>query len=166
LFLAYRQKQPVYEQDKRTSLDDNTSIMNPLTVEQKHLGIMEGDASLLYLLQRYAEQTGYLIHIEKSPFSVETIRSHDPVAVIFPSVEILEGAQPLAAELTNNDIPILVCSAVSDEAKTRELGADYCLLHPLVFESFSSAVNAAVKSQLESRASKNKGPGNSSINPV
>jgi len=142
--------------------------MDPLTDVQKVSGIviLEGDLSLLYLLRRYTEQIGYRIHIEKSPFSVETIRSHDPVAVLFPSVEILEGAQPLVAELTNNDIPIIVCSAVLDEAKTRDLGADYCLLHPLVFESFSSAVNAAVESQLESRASKNRGQGYSSINPV
>jgi hypothetical protein len=163
---AYRQKQSVYRQDKRTSLNDNIVIMNPLTAAQKYLGIMEGDSSLLYLLQRYAEQIGYLSHIEKSPFSVEAIQSHGPVAVIFPSVEILENAQTLAAALTNNDIPIIVCSSLSDQAKTRELGADYCLLHPLVFESFSAAVNAAVKSQLESRASKNDGRGSSAINPV
>jgi hypothetical protein len=119
-------------------------IMDQSPVEQKHAGIVVvgGDSSLHYLLERYAGRIGYPVSVEKDPSSAEAIRKFEPVVVIFPSVEILEGAQSLAIELTNLDIPLIVCSSVFDQAKTRELGADYCLLHPLAFDSFSSIVSA------------------------
>ena len=128
-------------------------IMDQLPVEQKRLGIVVvgGDSSLQYLLERYAGRVGYSVSFEKSPFLVEAIQRSEPEAVIFPSVEILEGEQALVAELTNCDIPIIVCSSVLDQTKTRELGADYCLLHPLEFDSFSSILKAAVTSQRKNR---------------
>ena len=143
-------------------------MMDPLSTPQKQpdIVIVGGDESLHYLLQRYAERIGYPVRVEESPSSAEAVRKSEPVAVIFPSVEILEGAQSLAVELANFDIPIIVCSSVFDQTRTRELGADYCLLHPLVFDSFSSTVNAAAKSQLENRASKGAEPVQSPINPV
>ena len=123
--------------------------MDQYPVEQKHSGIVVigSDSSLNYLLGRYAELIGYPISFEKSPSSTEIIRKFEPTAVIFPSVEMLAGAQTLVAELTNSDIPIIVCSSVLDQTKTRELGADYRLLHPLEFESFASTLKTIVASQ-------------------
>jgi len=119
-----------------------------------------------YLFQRYAGRIGYTVSFEEGSSSAEAIRKSEPEAVIFPSVEILEGAQPLMAELTNSDIPIIVCSSVFDQEKTRELGADYCLLHPLVFDQFSAAVHAAVRSQSEKRGLKGEEQRTKPINPV
>ena len=139
--------------NKTDALDLNTIIiiMEQYPVEHKHSGIVVvgSDSSLNYLLGRYAELIGYPISFEKSILSAEAIRKSEPVAVIFPSVEILAGAQALAAELTNCDIPIIVCSSVLDQAKTRELGADYYLLHPLGFDGFSSTMQAITASQRE-----------------
>ncbi len=134
-------------------LDIMTIIMDQLPVEQKNAGlvIVGGDSSLNYLLQRYAGSVGYPVRVEKRPSSAETIQRVRPLAVIFPSVEILEGAQALAAELTNCDIPIIVCSSVLDQVKTRELGADYCLLHPLEFDNFLSTLQAVASSQQKNR---------------
>ena len=128
-------------------------MMDQLPVEQKRLGIVVvgGDSSLQYLLERYAGRVGYSVSFEKSPFLAEAIQRSEPEAVIFPSVEILEGAQALVAELTNCDIPIIVCSSVLDQTKTYELGADYCLLHPLEFDSFSSILKSSVTSQRKNR---------------
>jgi hypothetical protein len=142
--------------------------MNQSPVEQKHAGIVVvgGDSSLHYLLKRYAGRIGYPVSVEKGPSSAEAIRKSEPVAVIFTSVEILEGAQALAVELTNCDIPIIVCSSAFDQAKTLELGADFCLLHPLVFDNFSSILQAAVATQRENRAGKGEGQEMPSINPV
>jgi DNA-binding response OmpR family regulator len=142
--------------------------MDQSTDEGKRAGIVVvgGDVSLHYLLERYAGRIGYPVSIEKDPSSAEAIRKSEPVAVIFPSVEILEGAQSLAAELANFDIPIIVCSSVLDQAKTRELGADYCLLHPVVFDNFSSALQAAIKSRDKNTADKGNMGEARPINPV
>jgi len=141
--------------------------MDQLPVE-KRLGIVVvgHDSSLNYLLGRYAELCGYSISFEKSPASAEAVRQSKPVAVIFPSTKTLAGAQALAAELTNSDIPIIVCSSVLDQTKTRELGADYCLLHPLVFDSFSITLQAIAASRNQDPAAHGETPGSSPINPV
>ena len=145
-----------------------TSMMDQLPVDQKRSGIviMAGDSSLQYLLERFAERGGYTVSIEKSPPSAKAIRRSEPIAVIFLSVEILEGGQALVAELTNFNIPIIVCSSVVDQTKTRELGADYCLLHPLVFDSFSSILQAITTSQKENPSIHGGAPDSLPINPV
>ena len=143
-------------------------MMELSPAEQKHpsIVVVGGDSSIQYLLQRYAERIGYTISFEKSPLSAEAVQRSEPEAVIFPSIEILEGSQVLAAELTNLDIPIIVCSTVFDQERTRELGADYCLLHPLVFDSFSTTVHAAVKPRTENQTSEGEEQKRELINPV
>jgi DNA-binding response OmpR family regulator len=143
-------------------------MMDPLSTPQKQpdIVIVGGDPSMHYLLERYAGRMGYPVRVAESPVLAESIRQSEPVAVIFPSVDVLEGAQALVAGLTNSDIPIIVCSSAFDQAKTRELGADYCLLHPLIFDSFSSTLSAAVTSQHKERSVKDEETQAFPINPV
>jgi len=137
--------------------------MDQLPVEQKRSSIVVvgDDSALNYLLGRYVELMGYPISFEKSSSSAEAIRQSKPVAIIFPSVEILAGTQTLVTELTNYDIPIIVCSSVLDQTKTHELGADYCFLHPLVFEHFDAIIKT-----IEKLPPSNNGQGSLPINPV
>ncbi len=159
---------PFSNKTEITALNTMKIIMDQYPVEQKRTGIVVvgSDSSLNYLLGRYAELLGCPISFEKNISSAEAIRRSEPEAVIFPSVEILAGAQTLAAELTNFDIPIIVCSSVLDQAKTRELGADYCLLHPLVLDSFSTTLQAITASQREKHRVQDDGQGPLPINPV
>jgi CheY-like chemotaxis protein len=64
------------------------------------------------------------------------------MGVIFASLEILESCRTFAVELANRDVPIIVCSSVADPARARECGADYCLLHPFIYDNFSQILNA------------------------
>lgn len=65
-----------------------------------------------------------------------------PAAVWFPSLETLEAFQPLNVALTNCDIPLVVCSSVADEVRARELGADWCVLHPVTYADFLNVLAA------------------------
>ncbi len=106
-----------------------------------------GDGMLGYLIGRYAETSGYRLRaVPAAPAAVE-VRALQPAAVLFPSVENLEASRGLVAELVNLDIPLLVCTPVAGEARARELGADYCLLHPLTYEQFLTALDAAAHSR-------------------
>ena len=98
------------------------------------------DTALTYLVGRYADQSGYTIATLQTTSSAEEVCKQQPVALLFPSIERLDTAQPLVAELSQYDIPILVCSSTADEARARELGADYCLLHPLTYDAFLAAL--------------------------
>jgi CheY-like chemotaxis protein len=114
-----------------------------ISFPQPTLLMIGNDAALAYLIGRYAERSGYgiyTVHIAPSAAEVCALR---PTAVLFPSVENLEAAQTLVADLANRDIPLLVCSSAADQARARDLGADYCLLHPLTYDNFLAVLTAA-----------------------
>lgn len=102
--------------------------------------VVGNEPSLQYLLGRFAEHGGYQLKTTAGNVSAEEITSADPAAIIFLSPELLEETQSLLQELAGLETPILVCSTAADEVKARELGADGCLLHPLTFDAFQTAV--------------------------
>jgi hypothetical protein len=114
--------------------------------KQSTLVIIGKSASFNYLIQRYADRIGFSVTVALPSVLAETICRSKPVAVIFSSVENLEAFQPLIAELTNRDVPIMVCSSEIDQMRTRELGADYCLLHPLTYDDFQAALTSIATS--------------------
>jgi CheY-like chemotaxis protein len=100
------------------------------------------DTALTYLVGRYAERSGYAIATLPTVPSAEEVCQQQPLALLFPSIERLDAAQSLVAQLSQCDIPVLVCSSIADEPRARELGADYCLLHPLTYDGFLAALAA------------------------
>ncbi len=105
------------------------------------------NASLAYLIERYAELSGLSIHIMPTIPPAQVVLALHPAAVLFLSLANLEVSQPRIAELESSDIPLLVCSAATDEARARELGADYCLEHPLTYDHFLTALQAAPRAR-------------------
>lgn len=101
------------------------------------------DPRLSHLLRRYAEQCGCQLTEHAQPPGVAAVRQWQPDALIFLSLEHLQTAQTLVDDLAAHETPVLVCTAVAEEAQARELGADACLLHPLTYAHFA-AVLAAV----------------------
>ncbi len=96
-----------------------------MSAEKKSTLLLIGQDNMLhYLLKRYAEQTV------------------KPIAIVFLSTELLEASQGFVEEMTSHETPILVCSSDGDEARAKELGADYCLLHPLTYDNFHAALLA------------------------
>jgi hypothetical protein len=41
-----------------------------------------------------------------------------------------------------DELPVIVCSFNGDEARARELGADYCAFHPVRYRDFLAALKA------------------------
>jgi len=105
--------------------------------------LMGSDASLGYLLGRFAEQGEYQLTIAPEKVSILDVTVANPAAIIFLSTDVLDKAQALVTELTSLEVPIIVCSSVTDQAKARELGADACLLHPITYEGFQDALALA-----------------------
>ena len=105
------------------------------------LMLMGNDTELSYLLGRFAEQSRYELTIAPEKVSVQDVTVANPVAIIFSSMERLDKAQTLITELAHIEVPIIVCSSVSDQVRARELGADFCLLHPITLDGFQSALS-------------------------
>jgi len=98
------------------------------------------DPPLAYLIGRYAKLSGYTIALTHSIPRAADVWALKPKAILFTSVEGLESAQSLIPGLVDCDIPVLVCSSITDEARALELGADYCLFHPLTYDTFTEAL--------------------------
>ena len=120
-----------------------------ITTKQPMLVIFDGNSSINYLIQRYATRIGYLLSVKPTATSAESICQLGVEAVIFSSIGNLEDSQLLVAELTNCDVAIIVCASTADQTRTRELGADYCLLHPLVFDSFFEVLKSITSRKIE-----------------
>lgn len=110
---------------------------------QSKILVIGNDPALSYLIGRYANQSGYdVATTQRMPSAAETC-ALQPAAILFQSVEGLETSQTLLRDLAACDVPVLVCSSVTDEARARELGADRCLLHPLTYDNMLAALTTA-----------------------
>jgi CheY-like chemotaxis protein len=97
---------------------------------------------LTYLLRRYAEQSDCQMVMRDFVPTIGDTDQYQPSAIIFASIDQLQMDQSFVEAVSTREIPVLVCAAVADEARARELGADGCLLHPLIYDQFCAALSA------------------------
>jgi hypothetical protein len=105
--------------------------------------LVGNDVTLRYLLGRFVDESKCTLAVLPVITSVQELTELNPKVIIFLSTELLEKTQPLIVELASLEMPIVVCSSVADEAKSREWGADYCLLHPITYDSFQTVLALA-----------------------
>jgi len=105
------------------------------------------DTPLNYLFGRFAEQSGYRLTGNLENISMAEIETVKPAVILFLSIELLAKNQALVAELSSRESPIIVCSSSTEQARARELGADYCLLHPLTYNDFQTALETVTASK-------------------
>src|SRR3970040_576470 len=110
--------------------------------KQRPILLIGADSQLDYLLQRYAERSGCHLTTSQAILPVGEMVALQPALIIFLSLELLETAQELVEQLVTHDIPIAACASAAGEARARELGADYCLLHPVTYDNFQAALTA------------------------
>jgi len=120
-------------------MENSNMTSNPQPV----ILLFGNDTTLSYLFGRFAERSGYRLIVNSENLSSGEIEAVNPATIIFPSTELLEKTQALVMELVSLEAPIIVCSSVADEARARELGADFCLLHPITYDGFQDALASA-----------------------
>ena len=109
--------------------------------------LIGNDTTLSYLLGRFAERNGNQLATSSENLSINQIELANPAVIIFTSTELLATNRALVEELSSLDILIMVCSSVAEEGSARELGADHCLLHPLTYNDFQTAMALASTSK-------------------
>jgi hypothetical protein len=115
-------------------------MMNRSTGIPKTIILVGNDERLVYLLQRFIEQSPCVLIPWLTIPSAEEIKRIHPSVIIFSTIELLEAAQPLMDHTSAHEIPVMVCTSVAGEAHARELGADACLFHPLTFDHFNTVL--------------------------
>src|SRR5215212_5888934 len=107
---------------------------------QQTVLLVGNDATLSYLLGRFVEQSQCSLVVVPALTSAQEIVEVNLKAIVFLSRQQLEEAQNLLSELTSLETLIIVCSAVGDETRARELGVDHCLFHPITYDRFQTAL--------------------------
>jgi DNA-binding response OmpR family regulator len=111
-------------------------------VQQSTILLVGNDASMSYLLGRFAEQSGYRLRVQGQDVAAGQLGALSPAVIILTSIDLLVRDQDLVAELAGLDTPILVCASIAEEARARGLGADGCLFHPLTLGDFQATLEA------------------------
>ena len=113
------------------------------SIKQTTIFVIGNDERLAYLLQRYTEQSGCaMISMPAAP-AIEEVNIQRPTAIIFSSIDQLDDAHALVETLSSQETLILVCTSLADKARAQELGADTCLIHPLIYEEFRLAMSGS-----------------------
>ena len=108
--------------------------------------LLEGDTEFTYLMQRYARSCGCevcgVVTIAEAAHAVPHLRPalllFDLLAFSLPSAEsVLTARRQLFGVC-----PIVVCAGREEEERAWALGADYCLLKPVLFADFQRMLHA------------------------
>jgi hypothetical protein len=100
------------------------------------------DEALTYLIERYGQQSGFRVRVERTlPISSDG-QPLKPAVVWLSSIDVLASLRPRETGLIGDDAPVVVCSSVADDHRAPELGADVSVLHPLTYSDFLAALFA------------------------
>lgn len=114
-------------------------------MSQPTLLLISGNQQLLYLITRYGERSGCrVLGAETVEQAAALIGQERPAAVLlhllstpgqgWESLQQLKGLAPAAG------LPIVIISAVADEARARAEGATYWLWQPVMYADFLAAL--------------------------
>jgi hypothetical protein len=110
--------------------------------------VVDGDEGLSYLLQRYSVQAGMRFCEVGGTWHIPPGPHRGRAAIWFSSLERLDLVRPREKGV-GEDMPVIVCAFAGDEARARELGADFCAFDPLSYSDFLAALRAVGLSSLE-----------------
>jgi CheY-like chemotaxis protein len=118
------------------------------TSAQPSLLLIANHPQFIYLIERYGERCGRQISsadtIDKA---VERMRQDRPALVLLHLTGWSHDGWPILRDLKQHcaahNIPIVIISAVADEARARAEGAAYWLWQPVMYGDFLTALAAA-----------------------
>jgi len=112
----------------------------------KTIIIAVNDPNILYLLQRYAEETGFQTVDASRGKDLLTLLAQKPDAALIILDAELSGItgrkmwHRLKAEAASRHIPVVVYSCQDDAAEEWHEGADHCLPKTVMYDDFVAAL--------------------------
>jgi CheY-like chemotaxis protein len=106
------------------------------------------NSEFAYLMQRYVSQGGYQVFVvEPNPGTVDVARQRTPIAILIdvesPQAKGWDILRTLKADLTTQDIPVLICSWLDEELRSLEEGAAAYLRKPVMYDDLHAALTDA-----------------------
>jgi CheY-like chemotaxis protein len=109
--------------------------------------IVEDDMTCVYLWQRYMKKSGFrAISTQEGKGALDMARRERPALVVLdvmlPDIDGWEVLQALKTDPSTRDIPVLICSALHEEKRSLDKGADGYLQKPVLYEDFLAALSS------------------------
>ena len=106
--------------------------------------LIDNDPLFVYLIGRYAEQSGYALGVASSVHAARSmLEPVQPTIVLFnlllAAADDGAGLAELQADLACRDIPIIGCSDTTVAAGDLAFEVDYYLAQPLLYADFCDA---------------------------
>lgn len=107
--------------------------------------LVEDDPAFIYLIRRYADKGGCeLVSTSRGEEAVEMAREKQPdmvlLDIMLPGMDGWQVLRALRDDPATQDIPVVLCSALSEEARSIEEGADGYLRKPVLYQDFIGAL--------------------------
>jgi len=109
--------------------------------------LVEDDPQFAYLIQRYARSSGcQLIHVDSISQAVSLAQKELPDLILLDlaltGTDGWQVLQSLKADPVTSTIPVFICSASEVATRGWEDYAEGCLLKPVMYEDFMTALAA------------------------
>jgi CheY-like chemotaxis protein len=109
------------------------------------LMIVEDDPAFVYLVERYVSKRGWrVLSAETGKDALDMARQEQPAAIFLdltlPGANGWDILHALRADDATAAIPVVICSALDEEARSREEGADGFLRKPVLRRRFLSVL--------------------------
>ena len=122
-----------------------TTIGNPAPV----VLLIDDEQSLAYLIHRYGQASNCQVMNVQLLDEARAIIEHTPPALVVLHVapqrlDSWEAVRALKADPVTSGFPVVaVCAASTDAARVWEMGADYCLTKPVLYDDFRAVLVAS-----------------------
>ena len=109
--------------------------------------LISGDPRFIYLIERYGRSSGCrVVGANTEEEALTQIHHERPTLILLdvylPPLDCWHIFAALKADRATHDIPAAVCSAITEEARAWEEGADYWLAQPVLYEDFLTVLAA------------------------
>ncbi len=114
----------------------------------KTILIAATDPNIIYLLQRYAEASGFQAVLARQAKEIQHLARHlNPDLIVLeielPEIPAKQALKRLKADPTTNRIPVVVYSCFDEVADTSIEGAASCLQKSMMYSDFLAALEQA-----------------------
>jgi CheY-like chemotaxis protein len=110
--------------------------------------IVEDDPAFIYLIYRYCIRAGLsLVSTSRGEEALDLARKERPALILLdirlPGMDGWEVLRELKTDPTTTDIPVVLCSALSEEERAIEEGADGYLRKPVQYRDIVAVLEKA-----------------------
>ncbi len=131
-------------QEKSPPLEEEKGVEGP-EPGQKVVLCVDDDEGVIMLFRRYLSKQGYyVIGLTDGQSTLEKARTHKPFAitldVMMPGKDGWAIIQELKSHPDTHDIPVIICSIISDQERGISLGASGYLVKPILESDLITAL--------------------------